>query len=409
MYKGSDNVIMKQVEQALAAIVFSWLISCSSDTIKSVDDETQTVSLDCGAGACTELVVPDDPYQSNPDFYGYADPSMRKDPHSPTIWLAYSYPHYKLAGDIYVPSVEIHLAKSEDSGDHWTFEGSLFEPIAMNNPVDGMTEGFLDHETINLLPMHQNGWVAVRLNYFIPKNGGFQERPNNSFHISIITADSPRELKSGNVGTIGGSFTHPNWEVDQKLIPDDLISEVFFWNEPALYFDSVIEKLYLVMVAFVYKESVPDMSKNDVYVFSTTPSGSPKTWHWGYNGKLVDAAIANELGGERISQTDIAKGEDGKLLLVCTPDDWNSIEEDFNHKGCKIVEIKSLDNPELERDIKGVLKVRTHIIASDANGLGSGASTYDSHSTTGVLFTKRVKTTHPPQLIVSTHKTGIKP
>ena len=161
------------------------------------------------------------------------------------------------------------------------------------------------------------------------------------------------------------------------------------------------------MVSFVYNAGNPVMSKSNVFVYSTTPTGSPNTWNWNYNGRLIDESISNELDGERITQTDLSLGVDGKLLLICTPDDWNSSQNDFNHKGCKVVEIKSLENAELERDCEGNLKVRVSITASDANELGSAASTYDPNSNTGILFTKRNKTS--TQLLANIRKTNIKP
>ena len=98
------------------------------------------------------------------------------------------------------------------------------------------------------------------------------------------------------------------------------------------------------------------------------------------------------LGGEKITQVDVSKGTDGKLLLICTPDDFNYDLNDYNHKGCKVVEIKSLENSTLERDNSGKLRIWASITASDSNKLGSGASAYDPNSETGILFTKRIKT-----------------
>ena len=367
-------------------------------------------SIDCLDANYDELIVPGDSYQVNPDFHGYADPSIRKDPNSDTLWFSYSFPHYKLHGTDWVPSVSIHLSKSLDNGVTWSFEKKLFEPIAMNNPANTSQEGFLDHETVNLIPVSYSGeefWCAARLNYFIPKIGGFAARPNNSFHISIIKASTPSELTNGNVGTIGGNFTHSTWNVNSTLIPPDLISTYFFWNEPGLYFDSTLNKLYLVMAAFAYNGSLPDLSKSNVYVYSTVPDGNPDTWAWTYNGKLVGESEANELGGQKVTQTDISKGIDGKLLLICTPDDYNDTLNDYNHKGCRVVEIKSLETPKLERDCQGNLKVRVSISASDSNELGSGASAYDPSSVTGILFTKRIKTS--TNLTANIRKTLLKP
>ncbi|GAB4336129.1 MAG: hypothetical protein OHK0038_14260 [Flammeovirgaceae bacterium] len=389
-------------------------IACNKSDDPSVvpDDSTVTQNIDCiGENGCTEFIVPNDSYDSNPSFYGYADPSIRKELNSNTLWLAYSYPHMKVIGENNVPSVEIHLAKSSDNGMNWQFVKKLFEPIAINNPANPNQSGFLDHETLNLLPINkdnENFWLAARLNYFIPTVGGFSERPSNSFYITILKANTPENLTtSTEKQLIGGSLTHSSWNVHQILIPPDLNSSYFFWNEPALYYDTNNSKLYLIMVAFVYDGKTPVIEKHNTYVYATNPTGNPETWTWEYKGILVNQAIANELGAQKVSQTDLAKGKDGKLLLIASPVDWVVAENDYNNKGCKVIEVKSLEVPELERDSKGKLRIRTSITASDANNLGSGASAYDPNSETGILFTKRQKTT--AQLIAKIHKTGAKP
>lgn len=400
----NSNKTMKRL--ILLSILNLALVSCQKSEVVSPDDTTQTIYLDCVGSNCLEFIVPGDPYQSNPDFYGYADPSIRKSLNSKTLWVAYSFPHYKMIGSNPVPSVSIHLSKSEDNGTNWSFVKTLFAPDQMNNPADPGVTGFLDHETVNLLPV-SDYWLAVRLNYFIPEIGGYSARPGNSFHITVLKADSPENLTTGDKGTIGGSLTHSGWNVNQTLIPPDLTSDAFFWNEPALYYDEANSKLYLIMVAFVFYGPKPVMDKNKTYVYSTSPTGNPSTWNWEYKGILSDASIASELGGERISQPDIAKGQDGKFLLILSPDDWNYEKNDFNHKGCKVVEIISLENPSLERDSQGKLRVRVSITASDANDLGSAASSYDPASNTGILFTKRAKT--DTSLTANIWKTGIKP
>jgi hypothetical protein len=408
---------MKLKNILLPVLVCFFTISCNKDdNAQSITPPTSPITFDCVAGSgAEEFIVTGDPYNTftppgYPPFNGYADPSIRKEPNSNRIWLAYSFPHIKQVDSNYVPSVAIHLAKSEDLGSNWSFVKKLFEPIRMNNPANTSQAGYLDHEVINLLPVSTSSttdWLAVRLNYFVPTIGGFAARPNNSFYISIVKSTSPDNLDNGQVGTIGGNLTHAAWNANTTLIPPDLAADYFFWNEPALYFDASNGKLYLIMVAFVYNGSIPIMSKNNVYVYSTTPTGNPNSWNWQLNGTLVNSEIANELGGERVSQVDLTKGADGKLLLVCSPDDLNIAQNDFNHKGCKVLEIKSLENPSLERDTDGKLKIRTIITASNANDLGSAASSYDAASATGILFTKRIK--NSTQFTTSIWKTKLKP
>ena len=71
------------------------------------------------------------------------------------------------------------------------------------------------------------------------------------------------------------------------------------------------------------------------------------------------------------------------------------------------MEVKSIEDPELERGKDGKLIVRAIITASDANERGSAASSYDPASNTGIIFTKRVKS--ETQLTLSFWQTGVMP
>lgn len=398
-------------------LILLLLTGCKKDdNVQPTEEEFETLMQDCipGSVGCEEIFVINDPYAETPtghenyEFWGHADPSIRKDPNSNDIWLAYSHPHYKhVSGNIYAPSVSIHLARSTDQGDSWIFVKKLWEPVPMNDPANTSNAGFLDHETVNLLPVAEGNetvWYAARLNYFIPEQGGFNARPPNSYHIIVLKANSPENLSSASFSRIGSTLTDETWQAS-SLIPSDLINDAFFWNEPSLYYEN--GRLYLIMVAFVYFQGEPVFPKNNVYVYSTTPVGEPADWVWDYNGKLVDENIAAELGGLRLTQTDIARSTDGKLLLIATPDDWVESQKDFNHKGCVVVQVKSLENPELERDKNGELIIHAKITVSDANQFGSGASAYDSASTTGLIITRREKT--DSELTASIWKTSIRP
>jgi hypothetical protein len=134
------------------------------------------------------------------------------------------------------------------------------------------------------------------------------------------------------------------------------------------------------------------MARNRVHLFSTTPSGAPASWRWSYRGLLAGAAEAAELGGQRLSQVDFARAQDGSWLLLCSPDDWVAASQDYNHKGCRVLGLASLSSPALVRDAAGKLVVRASITASDAGPLGSASACSEPGSTTGILFTRRTKT-----------------
>jgi hypothetical protein len=377
---------------------------------------TPALRLDCipASGPCRELKVAGDASYRFPDnsaspFSGYADPSIRKDPQSNTLWLSYSWPNYHLGSVQHTPSIDTHLAKSTDGGSTWTFVKSLWPSTPLTNPADPTQKGYLESEVSNLLPVLEGGrvtWYAARLSYFMPEQGGVAKRPVSSFQLRLFKAVSPEALSDAPYAVLGMDLTPAAWGVSQNLqslSPD--LKAVTIWNEPALNYEG--GRLYLVTVGFAYNAQGAVMSKNGVFVFSTDPSGAPDTWQWTYNGQLAGPKEASELGGERLTQTDIVRGVDGRLLLVASPDEWNASLKDYNHKGCVVIEIQSLSTPRLARDANGRLVVRAVISASDSNELGSAACSYDPASSTGILFTRRIKSS--TELTVSIWSTGVRP
>lgn len=353
--------------------------------------------LDCtpGTTGCSLLVIQGDPPYTLPqgrpsNFSGTADPSVRRDPLSHTLWLSYSWPHYEFLPDR-IAAVEIHLAESPDGGATWNAVKTLWPTDVAVDPRNPSQKGVVNHEVSNLLPVEEGGgvsWYAARLSYFLPAGG---HPVGESFRIHVMKASSPEELGTAADVSLGSASSDPAWPIDQNLSalsPD--LADVALWNEPSLYYED--GTLYLILVSFHYARGVPALDRDKVHVFSTTPSGLPTTWIWTYRGVLAGSAEAAELGGQRLTQVDVALGLDGKLLMLATPDDWNPAYADYNHKGCVVVEIASLAAPALARGADGKLKLRARVTASDANSLGSAASAYDPASLTGLPFTRRDKT-----------------
>jgi hypothetical protein len=93
--------------------------------------------------------------------------------------------------------------------------------------------------------------------------------------------------------------------------------------------------------------------------------------------------------------------------LLASPDVWNTRLKDYNHQGCVALEIESLSPPRLKRDADGKLALRATVSASDSNELGSAACAYDPASSSGILFTRRVKSA--TKLTVGLWMTGLRP
>lgn len=406
----------------------SWRIRISTALFMLVPHSLFAMNFDCVGSACPSIEIIGDSVSTLPNgepspFSGYADPSIRRDPTSGDIWMAYSWPNLGVAGDTerrrpfrrsrnVVPGVDIHLAKSQDGGRSWRFAGKLWRSIPSASP-DGGT-GHMGHEVANILPVKTPAgiiWYGARLQYFLPDEGGFRKRPVSSFRILIGSAREPSALADGPVARLGSMKTDERWGVDVNLASlSPQTRHCMLWNEPALYHDG--NELFLTLSCMAFRGKSPDMKNNDLVVFATSASGNPSQWQWRFAGKLADAREARELGGERLTQVDLFKGRDGSLLAVVTPDTWES--GDFVHHGCRVVEVDTSGNAlKLARASQGHLKVRASILASDAGSAGTAACSYEPSSETGIIMTKRIKeggaVSQATSLKAALHRTGIHP
>jgi len=362
---------------------------------------------DCVAPSCPAITIAGDKEATLPNgepspFRGFADASVRRDPESGRLWMAYSYPSSRVAHEgggllrrqaAASPQVEIHLAQSEDRGRSWRLVKTLWTATPSRAPSG--EEGHVSHEVVNLLPVEAGGkvaWYGARLEYFLPDDGGFRKRPPQSFRISIGRASSPGELAHAPGAALGSMATDPAWGVDvalAQLSPET--RHCVLWNEPALFHDG--QELFLALACMAFRGKTPDMARSDLVVFATRPEGPPSRWGWRYAGRLAGAREARELGGERLTQIDLATSRSGRLLAIMTPDTWDSETDDFVHRGCVAVEVdRSGRSLRLARDAGGRLKVLARVTASDAGAAGTAACTYDPASETGIVLGKRSKT-----------------
>jgi len=379
-------------------------------------------TFDCSGRACPPLVIDGDAPAVLPDgrpspLQGYADPTIRRDPGTGWLWMAYSWPGVAIRRGRPTPFVETHLAASDDGGTRWRYQGVLWAPTPSHSPAG--TAGHTSHEVPALLPVETPAgtvWYGASLEYFIPEGGGFQQRPASSFRARLVRADSISGLKDAPGLILGSAVTDPAWGVDVNLAalaPE--LRRCAIWQEHALH--SADGQLFLAMVCMAFTGKTPDMERNAIVVFATRPEGAPRTWKWQYTGELAGAVEARELGAQRLTQIDLARSRDGKLLAIMTPDDWSADRHDFVHKGCVAVEVESLAPARLARDVSGRLKVRAVITVSDAGPAGSAACTYDPASATGIVIGKRTKTSATMggatgadgQLTVFPHQTRVHP
>ena len=389
-------------------------------------------AFDCASIRCPLLTIAGDEVFALPGgqpspFRGFADPSMRRDPDSGRLWLAYSWPSLQVkqshgAGRLWqaaqaTPKVDIHLAFSDDQGANWRYLQTLLPAKTTHSP--GGESGRTVSEVVNLLPVQTESgtqWYGAWLEYFLPDKGGFSNRPTQSFRIIMSRSSELPGLADAPRTRLGSMHTDPAWGMDLNLAAlSPETGRCMLWNEPALFHDD--KELFLALSCMAFRGTTPDLPGSDLVVFATTAQGDPAQWHWRYAGKLSGAPEARELGGARLTQIDLAPGRDGQLLAVVTPDTWDAAAHDFVHHGCRVLEVTEQNGSlALARDPNGALKLRTSVIASDAGTAGTAACTYEPSSATGIVFGKRNKAgglsgngNGNAHLATSIHTTGLSP
>lgn len=369
-----------------------------------------TPTVDCTAAnsACPEIVVQGDApatFGGAPSpARGYVDPSIRKDPASNTLWMAYSWPHLQTEG----PSgsgttgvaVDNHLARSDDGGATWQFAGPMW--TAQAETGDAGEPGWLNTEAVSLAPAQTASgtvWYSVRDSEFIrPASAGGADI--TGFTLRVAMASSPAQLAQAEEVVLGGDLTAPYWNADFNL--DSLSQELSgcALRDAGLFYQN--GTLYLAAECSLFTRTGERTEDEFVALFATQPNGGPKSWNWRYLGKLAGRAEAQELGGEMLQQTEIDVGPDGRLIALLSPSKPSSPLA--THFGCRAVEVASLDPPRLARDGAGNLIVRASVTASDQAPSGPGACTYDAASATGLVLARRQL---KPGLIVSLNSTGL--
>lgn len=414
---------------AFAPQVFTVPDACGARPAYGAAPEADAVTREISLSGAPVISVKGDPPSKYGDgrlaeFRGFADPCARLDHGGKILWLLYSWPHVRHMGGgpfDYTVGVETHLARSLDKGRSWEFVKALWPKTPARYPVGRLRikqDGFISHEVPNFVPCIVDGkksWVAARGDYFLGRSGNYKTRDNRSFCIRVTAAASPEELAVSPFITIGLTLNSKQCGVGvdlNKLSPD--FPAVFIPMEPALYFSA--GKLYLAFVCIAFDRVTQKLDKSFIAVISTEPRGSVEEWKWKYLGKLAASKEAAELGGESLTQIELAEGRDGKLLALMTPNAWKSNENSditrdafwgFENRGCVAVEVASVDPPSLQRTADGKLAVRA-FLAPPKKGRGNGAAAYERACETGIIITLN-DIVFGGHMVWSLHSTGVRP
>lgn len=383
----------------------------------------QTITFDCTDGlACPQIVAAGDPAYTLPNttdpgpFSGLADPSLRKDPDSSRLWMSYSYVGLHLDGAfpyIVTPYVSVHLAYSDDNGKNWQHSAGIWESSAGIDQGATTDNGYSIHEVSTMTPFSRNSsteWFGLHLRYFLKQGDPIEKRKGDSFHYRLARGAAPAVLGTGTEAVLSNPLTAAGWGPDLNLTtlaPE--LSVCDLWGEPALFQEG--SKLYLLAecIALDFSTNPATRQYNEEFnaVFATDVTADLAAFNWQYVGKITtNAEDAAALGVNVLTQVDIARARDGRMILIVTPTNDTS-GGSVNHQGCRVLEIASLDPPQLVHNNDGSLRVRADIRSSDSESAGLCA--YDPASDTGIILVRTHIDLGVPEVSWQMHSTGIHP
>ncbi|MGA2137183.1 MAG: hypothetical protein ABSH50_33255 [Bryobacteraceae bacterium] len=363
-------------------------------------------SCTLASGACTEINLREtDPYSTAGAFGGYADPTIRQDPQTGTLWMAYSWPHTIRDPGRGRPAqvIDTHVSYSTDKGKTWTYKGALYVAQQVRNPVTGDSD-YTAHEVMNLLPQVVKGvtyWYGIHAVYNVPPNSGRgmrMERYSKRWQIAMAPGDAttgPMGLASAAPQYLGQSINTEGQRfpvaLDLSSVDPEVSGCVQFY-EPALVLSN--NNLYLFL------SCQPAASPAAFYaVFRTgSPHEHAPDWKWTYVrqgptkfANLSDARSVSRYlgsGATYLTQMDIMPSKTPGTLLAVMTAAYNENGRKVS-LGCVAAEMASLDPPKFVYDPQGQIQVDALITSPDSEPTGPGSCTYSPVSATGMIMAHR--------------------
>lgn len=374
-----------------------------------------TLEIDCRRNTedCPLITIANDPPSSTRTFTGFADPSMTADPADPSrIWMLHSYLEGQVAtgargGQVGVPVVATHLARSGDGGATWEREAVMWRSSLADDPEGRGPPSYFGSESVSLAATHDEAgttWYSVRLAYFLEPVTAYRPRFGTGWTMRVAAANatSPAALAQAPEAILGTRMTASVYGVHARL--DTLSPEVracAIWNNPAI---AVVDGLLYVMPECleIVRGDVDDATRR-IVVFRTRPDGPPASWQWEYAGVLAGVPLATELGGLWLVSANISRAADGSLLMIVTPVGGAAKVG----QGCAGIELASIDPPRVRRDEAGRAVVRARQTAAASSDWHTGACTHDAASSTGLVTV--AATTAGSRLRAELRASGLRP
>jgi uncharacterized protein (TIGR03437 family) len=363
---------------------------------------------------CTEInLSATDPHSTAGAFAGYADASIRPDPLTGTLWMAYSWPHTIPSGTAGVAGtqvLDIHLASSTDGGQTWTYKGALYTSQPVLNPVTGDTD-YTAHEVMNLLPQVVNGvtwWYGIHSIYNVPLSGAgpLLEDYTKRWEIAVAPGTAttgPMGLASATPQYLGESNnTYPQYfpfSVNLSSL-DPAVRGCSQFYEPALTLSN--NNLYLFLDCF---PNGSDTANRFYAVFKTSdPQDNAADWQWTYvqqgSTKFANqsdaASLGNYLGpgATYITQMDIVPSKNAGILLAIMTAAYDNSAGKVS-LGCAAAELANVDPPVFVYNAQGQVQVDAFLTSPDSEDAGPGSCTYSPFSATGMILAHRQSSNAP--------------
>ena len=409
---------------------------------------TAANTADCSVtgGTCAPLFngtnptgqLPSDPIAAG-GFHGYADPSIRKDPNSSAIYLAYSWAK-SLTDGTHV--VDLHLASSANGGSTWSEVGTLYQSVQTTQTSSTAYSSTDDSstETVDLLPIPLTGasagqtlWVQAHQSYLVAPKGGIYDQLNatNLISVTAVQLTSPAlsgvgaallALSSAPEGRLGAAGTDASRNVTQTLTTLSASTlKCANWGQPALWYQTGTLYLALECTEFTGNGQV-DGNELAHFVHATTPSGTDASkWIWGYVGEFTTAAQAAKLGTAEgasysfFTEPEFVATKNG-LAILATPGAFapQTSQQPVIQYGCRVIPVAlTPTSVTLDTDATtGGPVVTATITEKDLyTGVNEGpaACTYDSDSSSGVIMGRKYENDPTYGFYIYPLATGINP
>lgn len=368
--------------------------------------------------ACTQInLAATDPFSTAGAFAGYADATIRQDPLTGTLWMAYSWPHTIPSGQVGVPGTQVldtHVSYSTDGGKTWTYKGALFTSQQVSNPVTGGTD-YTAYEVMNLLPQVVNGityWYGIHSTYNVAPSSNSgpvnappgQEDYTKRWAIAMAPGtpeDGPMGLATATPQYLGQPLgTYPqDFPVSVNLSSlDPELSGCPQYFEPSLVMSN--GNLYLFLAC------TPGVAANRFYaVFKTSdPQDNAGNWKWAYiqqgATKFANQSDAVSVGSHLapgatyLTQMDIAPSKNPGIMLAIMSSTYDTAAGKVS-LGCAAAELASIDPPKFVYNAQSQVQVDAFLSSTDSQDSGPGSCTYLPNSATGLILAHRQSSKAP--------------